>query len=272
MKRVILITVGDVLASVACKSLLQDKGENNFEIVAVVDSKMSLLQSVRILGNGIEKGAFFYVLYMLIETYGLVIANYTYYILGLWGIKKGYVTNIFNDFKKRNIPIIKAGNINSYDSIATIKAYDPDVIICVRPAQILRKKFITSFSRILNLHCTLLPKYRGIGGIFQSLVRGENELGCTVYAIKSEKIDFGPIVAQSKLVVDSFSSILHCTTRLYKKAQSLLLKALSSEATTDCMMPQGGDYFNWPVRKDLHKFRSTGRKFFTISDFIFFNK
>lgn len=267
MKRVVLVTTGDVLASIACHKLFQGSQNMSFEIVAVVNSTMPFKKSLSILRSGVKQGAFFYVMYMTLEVVGLKIANYIRYCFDLLRLGNRYVRGVFSVAKRRGIPIVNLDNINSTDAIRAIQRYNPDLILCVRPAQILRNELIISFPRILNLHCTLLPKYRGIGGIFQALANKESELGCTVHVIDSEKVDAGPIVAQSDLLANDSASLLKWTIRLYTKAQDLLVYAVNQAATADRPQLGEGSYYSWPQKTDLQKYLSTGKKIFTISDF-----
>jgi methionyl-tRNA formyltransferase len=61
--------------------------------------------------------------------------------------------------------------------------------------KILRKKFIDQHKRVLNLHNSPLPKYRGVNPINWALKNGESYHGVTIHEI-DEGIDTGPIVAQ----------------------------------------------------------------------------
>ena len=267
MKRIVLITSGDILASIASKKLFQVKETPDFEIVAVVDSNIPLKRAIKIARTGIKHGAFFYVLYVFIEGYGLKIANVVHYGLDLLGLKNSYIEGVFQRAKKKTIPTVRFGNVNSPEAIRTIQTYNPDLILCVRPVQILRENLIAACPRIINIHCTLLPRYRGIGGIFQTLLNNETELGCTAHVIDSEKVDAGPIVTRKKLPADQSSSLLKWTIRLWEDAQDLLLEAINREATGDCVQPDQDIYYSWPNKDDLQRFRSTNRRFVLLSDF-----
>lgn len=267
VKRVLLVTTGDVLASMACGKLFQDRKQTGFEIVAVVNSAISFKKSFRILRKGMNQGTAFYVLYMLLEVYGLKIANCIHYFFKRLGLRNKHARGVFNHAKKAGIPIIKLSNINRRDAIRAIQLYNPDLVLCIRPGQILKNKLIASCPRILNLHCTFLPKYRGIGGIFQALSNKEKELGCTVHVIDSEKVDAGPIIVQKKIPTDDSSSLLKWTIKLYEEAQDLILQAINQKSGVDRIQSGESSYFSWPQKTDLQRYLSTGRKIFTISDF-----
>jgi len=195
----------------------------------------------------------------------LLLANLVHQILSKVGREHRYLGMLFPEAKKIYIPVLRFPNLNSSEAIEKIQSYNPESIICVRAGQILRHQFISAFSRIMNLHCTLLPQYRGIGGIFQALSYGERELGCTVHIIDSERVDAGPTIVQAGLTADA-SSLLNQTIRLYRQGQELLLRAIVGPQEewhgNEC-----GSYYSWPKKRDRKRFLDKGHRFFKLTDF-----
>jgi len=74
----------------------------------------------------------------------------------------------------------------------------PDVGVLASYGRILKKKELNKPKHgILNLHPSLLPKYRGPSPVQTAILNGEQETGLTIIKM-DEKIDHGPIVAQFK--------------------------------------------------------------------------
>lgn len=86
-------------------------------------------------------------------------------------------------------------------TIEHIRALNPDLIIVAAYGQIIPKA-ILDIPRLgsLNVHASLLPKYRGASPIAAAIKNGETETGITVMQI-DELLDHGPIISQSRVVI-----------------------------------------------------------------------
>jgi methionyl-tRNA formyltransferase len=93
--------------------------------------------------------------------------------------------------------VIKPENVNSEESLATIRSWKPDVIAVVAFGQILKKPLLElpPFGCV-NCHFSLLPKYRGAAPVIASLLSGDRLTGVTVMHM-GEGLDDGPIMLQS---------------------------------------------------------------------------
>jgi len=96
---------------------------------------------------------------------------------------------------KYDIPVLQPESLSTYQLI-NLSAYQPDLIIVAAYGKILPKE-ILDISRLgsLNIHPSLLPKYRGASPIQTAILNGDKETGVTII-LMDEKIDHGPIVAQ----------------------------------------------------------------------------
>ena len=85
--------------------------------------------------------------------------------------------------------------------IALFNAYDVDLIVMAGWMRIVSKKFCDAFSgRIINLHPSLLPKYKGLNAIEQAMAAGETETGATVHFV-NEHLDSGAIIKQQPVPI-----------------------------------------------------------------------
>ena len=90
-----------------------------------------------------------------------------------------------------------------YDAalMAAIDRFQPALVILAGFMRILGPAFIQHYQgRLLNIHPSLLPAYRGINTHQRVLDAGEIEHGCTVHFV-SEELDGGPIIIQSRVAV-----------------------------------------------------------------------
>jgi len=105
---------------------------------------------------------------------------------------------------------------------ALIKQKKPQVGILASFGAILPQKIIDSFPRgILNLHPSLLPKYRGPSPVQTAILNGDQETGLTIIKM-DEEVDHGPIVAQfrEKIKPDDTAATLY--RRLFRAGAEIL--------------------------------------------------
>ena len=102
---------------------------------------------------------------------------------------------------EKNIPVSEITKITDSD-VSEIKSHNPDLIFSVGWRRILPKSIfqIPKFG-ILNLHDSLIPKYRGFAPINWAVINGETESGLTIHYI-DEGIDTGDILMQKKVQID----------------------------------------------------------------------
>lgn len=130
---------------------------------------------------------------------------------------------IKNFFRLNNIKNYNYQDINSKRFINLLRELKVDLVISIACPQIFRKELIEVPKKgCINVHGSLLPKYRGRDIAFWVLYNKEKETGATVHYI-SEKIDQGGIILQKKIKVDSKQETVHS---LYKKTVTLSGKSL----------------------------------------------
>lgn len=83
-----------------------------------------------------------------------------------------------------------------------IDAAGPDILCLAGFMRILTPGFIAAYrGRMLNIHPSLLPKYRGLNTHARALKAGDREAGCTVHEVTPE-LDDGPILGQARVPVE----------------------------------------------------------------------
>jgi methionyl-tRNA formyltransferase len=90
------------------------------------------------------------------------------------------------------------GNKEEYEYL---KKLDPDIVIVVAYGQIIPKEFLVLAKKgFINIHASLLPKWRGAAPIQRSIMNLEKETGFTIMKI-NEKLDTGPICNSYKMKI-----------------------------------------------------------------------
>ncbi|MFH1838549.1 MAG: methionyl-tRNA formyltransferase [Candidatus Kuenenbacteria bacterium] len=124
------------------------------------------------------------------------------------------------------ISLFQPENIKDKKNIEVIKKMHSDLIIVASYGQILPKEIleIPKFG-CLNIHASLLPKYRGASPIQFAILNGEKETGVTII-LMDEKMDRGKIVCNIKCKTQNYydSQILH--DELANLGAELLIKTL----------------------------------------------
>ena len=133
--------------------------------------------------------------------------------------------NIFA--KKFSIPFICI-NDSKYKFEKTILKklfeYKIDIICLAGFMKILSKKFIRNFKgKIINIHPSLLPKYKGLNTFQKALKSNEKMTGCTVHFV-NEKLDSGKIIIKKKVNIYNDDNV----ETLKKKVQFEEYRAFSS--------------------------------------------
>jgi len=104
-------------------------------------------------------------------------------------------------------------------------AYEVDMIVMAGWMRIVSKKFCDEFAgRIINLHPSLLPKYKGLHAVEQAMKAGEEETGCTVHFV-TEELDSGAIIKQQTVPILPGDTV-ETLTRAIQQAEHHLLPSV----------------------------------------------
>jgi len=97
---------------------------------------------------------------------------------------------------------------------AKLEEVKPDIICLAGFMRILTPEFTTHYEgRMLNIHPSLLPKYKGLHTHQRALDAGDGEHGCTVHEVTAA-LDDGPILGQARLDVQADDTADTLATRL----------------------------------------------------------
>lgn len=129
--------------------------------------------------------------------------------------------------KKYHVPIEQPEKIkNNEPFIDKIRAYAPDLIVVVAYGKILPKELLEIPKHgVINVHASLLPKYRGAGPIQWAILNGEKETGITIMQV-IEELDAGDILLQKKIPVAPDDTTLSLGEKLFDLGAELLVDAV----------------------------------------------
>lgn len=100
------------------------------------------------------------------------------------------------------IPVLQPRSLKDPAFVDALRSYDADIYTVVAYGNLIpRQVFEYPPLKTINLHPSLLPKYRGAAPVQWALINGEKETGITVQLI-NEKLDAGDVVVQERLPLD----------------------------------------------------------------------
>ena len=127
--------------------------------------------------------------------------------------------------KENNIKLLEPAKLKEKVFINELKKMKADIFIVVA-YRILPKEIIKiPIHGAVNLHVSLLPKYRGAAPIQWALMNGDKETGVTIFQI-SRKVDTGDILAQEKFPIFDDDNMLTLGTRLCNFGADIIIETI----------------------------------------------
>ena len=129
--------------------------------------------------------------------------------------------------EKHNIPCLKPEKLDAEFTLK-LSTFNFQLFVVVAYGKIIPKE-ILDMSRhgAINIHPSLLPKYRGPSPIVSAILNGDQETGVTIIRI-DEEMDHGPILAQEKLKLTGHEMIQDLEKTLGGLGSELLVKLLKT--------------------------------------------
>ena len=137
------------------------------------------------------------------------------------GLKYGRIFKI-----KKKIFDFKKKHINEKKILFELKKNRIDLICLAGFMKILSKTFINNFNgKILNIHPSLLPKFKGLNTHERAIRNKEKYSGCTVHFVNS-KLDSGKIILQDKVRINKNETPKTLAKKILAKEHKLYPKAI----------------------------------------------
>jgi len=109
---------------------------------------------------------------------------------------------------------------------AKIDHFSPDLVILAGFMRILTPEFVRHYSgRMLNIHPSLLPKYRGLNTHQRAIEAGEDEHGVTVHFV-TEELDGGPNVLQARVPINSSETVETLAAKVLTQEHQIYPRAI----------------------------------------------
>ncbi len=131
---------------------------------------------------------------------------------------------------KYSVPIFQPEKVCTPEFLEKVRSIEPDIVVVFAYREILTEEFlrIAKISTI-NLHLSLLPKYRGAAPVQWAIINGDKETGVTVMHI-AKKLDTGDIIFQERIPISEDDTAGSLQEKLTKDGAELVIKAIKALA------------------------------------------
>ena len=127
---------------------------------------------------------------------------------------------------KLNIPVRCPVKLDDESEINHLKKLKPDLVVVVAYGKILPEKLLNIENlSFLNVHASLLPRWRGAAPIQRAIMMGDKETGISIMKIVP-KLDAGPILIQSKLSINNKINYEEMSEKMSDLGAKLIIDAL----------------------------------------------
>ena len=114
--------------------------------------------------------------------------------------------------------------------IEVLTPYAPDTVVLAGFMRILSAVFVRHYAgQLINIHPSLLPKYRGLNTHARAMEAGDSEHGCSIHFV-TEELDGGPLIAQAPIAVHANDTVDSLSKRVQQREHLLYPQVLQWRA------------------------------------------
>jgi methionyl-tRNA formyltransferase len=126
------------------------------------------------------------------------------------------------------LEMLKSPNVNEPGALEKIRAAEPEVAVVCAFGQLIREPLLSELE-MLNVHPSLLPRWRGAAPIERAIMAGDPSTGISVMQVTAG-LDSGPVALQQELAIGPRESFGELERRLAELGGELLVQALDALA------------------------------------------
>ena len=128
--------------------------------------------------------------------------------------------------KKNKINFWNPVSLDNEEEFNIFKKLSPDIVVVVAYGQIIPKNFLTTTKfGFINIHGSLLPKWRGAAPIQRAIMNGDKKIGISIMKIE-EKLDSGPVLISKELELNQNETYGEIEKQLSIVGANLLIEGL----------------------------------------------
>ncbi len=167
---------------------------------------------------------------------------------------------------QRQIPCLQPLSLKNKDIVDALKAYKADIFVVVAYGRLLTQEILDIPKMLcMNVHGSLLPKYRGAAPVNWAILNGEKETGVTIQKMVLG-LDAGDIIAREKMRIDDDENAAQLRQRMALVGAKLLAEVLDQwPSGRFSLIPQDETLVSWAPKltKEMGKidWKKTARSF-----------
>jgi methionyl-tRNA formyltransferase len=155
-----------------------------------------------------------------------------------------------------NLPVLQPQRLKTPEFLEQLTSLKPELLIVVAYGRILTPEILAVPSKgSLNVHASLLPRYRGAAPINWALINGDRETGVTIQWMHRE-LDAGPIFLQERVPIAETQNYGTLYTQLAERGAHLLVLALDLLRRGDAIkhpQPLAGITYAPPLTREMRR-------------------
>lgn len=161
------------------------------------------------------------------------------------------------------VPVERISDVSDPAFVERLENLEPDLLLSIVAGQRLPGPVLESADDAVNLHGSLLPKYRGRATAFWPLFYGDDRTGVTAHRM-TERFDAGPILAQRAFPLDDADTVDSVFCKLAEAGASLVVELLAAYPELPAEQPNetvSTDYHGLPGPEERRLFYERGNAF-----------
>jgi methionyl-tRNA formyltransferase len=147
---------------------------------------------------------------------------------------------------KHKIPCLQPLTLKGGDIVDTLRSFGADILVVVAYGRLLTQEILDIPKMLcLNVHGSLLPKYRGAAPVNWAILNGDKETGVTVQKM-ALALDSGDIIAQEVMSISDDENAAQLRKRMAQVGAKLLVKILDQQPLGQYKLnPQDKGHVSW---------------------------
>jgi methionyl-tRNA formyltransferase len=130
--------------------------------------------------------------------------------------------------RELGLELLQAENVNEDEALARIRAAEPEAVLVCAFGQLIREPLLSDYP-LLNVHPSLLPRWRGAAPIERAIMAGDRETGVCVMRLTAG-LDSGPVALREETPIEPGEDFGALAARLAGLGGDLLVRALDLQA------------------------------------------
>lgn len=168
------------------------------------------------------------------------------------------------------LPLLQTKDINTDSGLNFLKELKPDIIVLANFNQKVSVSVISiPVISCLNIHPSLLPRYKGVDPVFSALYAKEQVLGVTIHKV-DETFDTGAILSQAPMIVEKDRSVFYHQARLFQQGAKLAVDVIKQLTVGNAEFRENaaGHYDSWPTKAKINEFNNNGGQLIRYAEFL----